>query len=244
MTENLAEQSYWDESYKSIELSDQSDELIESWIREFIPQVQQGRCFEVGCFPGRFLTIFGRLGYELNGVDLTPRVETDFPQWLKSAGYKTGHFAKADFLQMPVSEQFDLVCSFGFIEHFRNWKEVFIKHLNMVKPGGYVVIETPNFRGLVQRGIHYFLDRENYRRHYIPSMAPGKWKSICEQHGFEVLNWGHLGRFTFWVDREPQKLVARKIFLKLLDNTPRLAKLGKGLPMLAPYCGIIARRIP
>jgi 2-polyprenyl-3-methyl-5-hydroxy-6-metoxy-1,4-benzoquinol methylase len=242
---NLADQSYWDEAYSDYELTeDESEDFIKEWIRKYLPANPNGTCFEVGCFPGRFLTFIGRMGYTLNGVDLTPRVTMEFPQWLRSRGLKTGYFYQEDFFNFATEKKFDVVCSFGFIEHFKNWEEVFVRHLLMVNDGGYVIIETPNFRGTVQRLIHYFLDRENYERHYIKSMSPSKWRKICKKHNFKIINHGFIGEFQFWVDKPPTGKFKRKVFLKLLDYYPRLRRLPRNKKLYSPYCGIIAQKQP
>jgi L-malate glycosyltransferase len=240
---NLADQSYWDSGYSGYELTEQTDEdAIKKWIAQYIPANKEGTCFEVGCFPGRYLTFIGKLGYELNGLDLTPRVQKEFPEWLRSRGYKVGSFYMEDFFKFKNETQYDVVCSFGFIEHFKNWEEVFIKHLPMVKKGGYLIIETPNFKGIMQRLIHFLLDYENYKRHYIPAMNPSKWEQICRKNGFNIIHKGYIGEFQFWVDKAPVKGWRKSLFQKLIDNYPRLKKMKPGNPMYAPYCGIIAKR--
>jgi 2-polyprenyl-3-methyl-5-hydroxy-6-metoxy-1,4-benzoquinol methylase len=241
---NLADQSYWDDAYGQYQLNDTvpDDDIIKKWLMQYVPKTATGDCFEVGCFPGRYLTVMGDLGYRLNGIDLTPRVTTDFPEWLRSKGYKTGTFLKDNFLKFNAGKKYDLVCSFGFIEHFTNWKEIFQRHIDLVNDEGYIVIETPNFKGIVQRFIHYVLDYENYKRHYIPSMSPKKWSQLCEQNGFEIVYSGYIGEFQFWVDKQPTSFVKTKIFNRLITNYERMKKWKPNSPHYSPYCGIIAKR--
>jgi len=240
---NLAAQSYWDAGYAGYELKEnEQEDAIKHWISKHVPITNTLSCFEIGCFPGRYLTFLGRLGYELNGIDLTPRVRDEFPRWLTSRGFKTGVFEQVDFLKFNPTKKFDIVCSFGFIEHFKNWEEIFIKHLALVNNNGLVIIETPNFRGLFQRLIHWFLDNENYKRHFIPAMNPQQWANICEAHGFEVIHSGFIGEFQFWVDKEPTSGLRKKVYCKLNDWYHRLKKLPKDNKMVSPYCGIIARK--
>ncbi|MBI2720867.1 MAG: class I SAM-dependent methyltransferase [Bacteroidetes bacterium] len=242
MNKNLAEQSYWDDGYSNYELREVADDedMVKDWIKKNLPDTTNGSCLEIGCFPGRYLTVIGRKGYKLNGIDLTPRVEKDFPEWLKSKGFDTGTFEKVDFFKYKTDRKFDVVCSFGFIEHFPNWQEVFEKHLSLVKKEGYVIITTPNFRGIVQRMIHYFLDRENYNRHYIPSMRPDKWAKICKENGFKIMECGFIGEFQFWVDKQPTGYFKKKIFERLIRYTHRLKKLKAGRAAYSPFCGVIA----
>ena len=159
INKNLASQDYWDDAYANYSLHDKvgDDDIVKKWI---LNNVQKGNglsCLEIGCFPGRYLTVMGDLGYTLSGVDLTPRVKDEFPEWLKSEGYSVGTFVQEDFFKFQPKQKFDLVCSFGFIEHFTNWESVLLKHIELINETGYLVIETPNFRGWVQKFILYVL---------------------------------------------------------------------------------------
>jgi 2-polyprenyl-3-methyl-5-hydroxy-6-metoxy-1,4-benzoquinol methylase len=242
ITNNLARQDYWDSAYAGYELAEAGDDQVTEWIRKYIPVTANGTCLEIGCFPGRYLVCLGKLGYEVNGVDLTPRVENEFPAWLKRLGLKVGEFKRQDFFEYAPSQKYDLVSSFGFIEHFQNWEDVLLKHMSLVKKGGYLLIETPNFKGWMQRLIHYYLDKKNYDRHFIPAMDPAKWSALCEKNGFEILWQGYLGDFQFWIDEEP-KGFRSTVFKKLNDWTHRLKKLPPGKKAYAPFCGMVARKI-
>lgn len=103
------------------------DNAIRKWIENYFSVMSSSyhsrSVLEIGCFPGKFLSVFGELGYELNGIDISPRVETDLPIWLRDKGYKTGNFINADFFDYADSRKYGVVCSFGFIEHFVNWQE-------------------------------------------------------------------------------------------------------------------------
>ena len=78
---NLVPQEYWDKGYETLELDiAPKDDTVRRWIELFFSNRGKGRCLEIGCFPGRYLAVFGELGYELNGIDLTPRVESDLPR--------------------------------------------------------------------------------------------------------------------------------------------------------------------
>lgn len=82
MQPELVDQSYWDKGYEKTTFSIAGDDKpIRNWIESFVKKAN-GKCFEVGCFPGTYLAVFGGLGYVLNGIDLTPGVEKDLPEWL------------------------------------------------------------------------------------------------------------------------------------------------------------------
>lgn len=241
---NLAEQSFWNDFYASIKFNTAStDDVIRKWIENNVIVKPEATCIEIGCFPGRYLTVFGDMGYRLSGIDLTPRVDVDFPKWLIEKKYKTDFFEKIDFFHFKPIARYDVVCSFGFIEHFKNWETVIQMHLDLVASGGYIVIETPNFKGLIQRAIHLLLDYENYKRHHIPSMVPHKWKKILEQNNFEIITYGYIGTFDFWVESEP-KTFFQKVTYKFFSKMKPLLKKIFGINSLtSPYMGIIGKKI-
>ncbi|MFH0702326.1 MAG: methyltransferase domain-containing protein [bacterium] len=267
---NLAEQSYWDKSYENynLEIAPKKDQ-VRQWIEKFVPKAHSQasnpselerieenmerrlslpQALEIGCFPGRYLTVLGELGYELNGIDLTPGIERNFVDWLKSRKYKTGEFSKislSEYRNKNSGIKYDLVCSFGFIEHFIDWKDVLLKHADFVKDEGYLIISAPNFRGILQRILHFCLDNKNYKRHYIPSMNPFLWKKIVQDldFNFDIIYCGYFGAFEFWVDKQEinsfQKIISI-IIIKFL--MPILKKLPGNNEIYSPYCGLIAKK--
>ncbi len=242
---NVVRQNFWDGIYETrdfsaIPLKDPVRKLIES---HFSSSVTNKTCFEVGCFPGRYLAVFGNLGYELCGIDLTPRVENDLPQWFRNNGFKTGDFVKGDFLEYASETKYDVVLSMGFIEHFTNWKDVLIKHLELVKKNGSLVVVTPNYRGGVQRFIHKVLDRTNYKRHVISAMNPEVWAELFKEYDFEIVFSGYFERFYFWADFTKMSYFV-KIPTLLLRRLSKFAGfiLPRNKELYSPYCGIVAKR--
>lgn len=239
----LVAQHYWDDHYAQVPVGiAPPGNALRQWLEKNVPAAAPGNhALEVGCYPGRFLAVLGLKGYTVHGIDLTPRVET-MESELKKLGLSTGRFIHDDFLTHSFDQTFDLVCSFGFIEHFTEWEKVVLRHAELVKPGGLLVIETPNFRGWIQQLFHRWCDAENLRRHHLPSMRPEQWAKILRAEGFDVLQCGYFGRFDFWHDSSGRGWWQRLGFLKLRILTPLLRLLPEGGAAWSPYCGIIARR--
>jgi len=244
---NLADQGYWNEGYKAIAFAaaPEKDEVRRFIARFFKKETERSTVFEIGCFPGRYLAVFGDLGFSLNGIDLTPRVD-DLKQWLMSERFSVGNFYRANFLTFQSQEQYDVVASFGFIEHFTDWDEQIIRHVQLVKDHGFIIITTPNFKGTIQNFLHRYFDRENYNRHFIPSMDPGLWVRILESRGFEIVFSGYFGKFDFWTDYKRGSILGK------MKRACTYA-LGRALWVLlvpfpggsreySPYCGVVARR--
>jgi L-malate glycosyltransferase len=237
------EQLFWDEAYADLKLFvAPEDDLVRQWIELNIPR-GSGACIELGCFPGRYLHVFGELGYELNGIDFTDRTEKDLPNWLVYEGMKVGECLRGDIFEIApiLKKRFHIVCSFGLIEHFSAFHEAIMLHSKLVRADGYVIISVPNFAGMIQRSLHLLLDRRNLERHNLAAMNPKLWEEIFLADNFEILFSGHFGGFDFWVDNcdlnSPQKL-----FFKLINILKGLGRHFSSNKLYSPYAGIIARK--
>ena len=97
--------------------------FIRKQIEQFVLPNSHGDAFEIGCYPGTYLSIFGDAGYTLNGVDIYANV-ISMETSLQKRGYKTGSFFQSDFETFLPQQNYDVVSSFGFIEHFKTYKEI------------------------------------------------------------------------------------------------------------------------
>lgn len=202
---DFVNQQYWDNSYSNLNLEiDISNDPIVHLLNQFLTITTEKTVLEIGCFPGRYLRALGELGYELNGVDTTPKTITDLPVFLKSKGYKIGRLSCESIFDYQAENKFDIVCSFGFIEHFDDWQQIMELHLAHLKPGGILIITVPNFSGLFQHLFHFLFDWENLQRHNLKAMNVEKWKEYlkAKNPNFEVLFAGAFGEIDFWVDKE------------------------------------------
>lgn len=202
---DFVSQQYWDNSYRNLNLDiDISNDPIVDLLNRVLTTTQEKTVLEIGCFPGRYLRVFGELGYELNGVDTTPKTTTDLPVFFKSKGYKIGHLSCESIFDYQPTKKFDVVCSFGFIEHFDNWQQIIDVHLSHLKPGGILIITVPNFSGFFQHIFHLLFDLENLRRHNLRAMNVEKWMRYLKSKNpnFKVLFSGSFGEIDFWVDKD------------------------------------------
>lgn len=192
-------QDYWDQGYKNLDLKIKEDALFfKAIFKKYL--ANGGRCFEVGCYPGQYLIYLGKMfDYEINGIDTTPHVLTRLPEFANLSKVKVGEFFQDNFLTYQSDQQYDVVCSFGFIEHFDNYLEIIDKHIDLVKPGGILIISCPNFRKF-QWIYHAMIDPVNLKRHNIRSMAPEQWAQHAENRGMYTLLSGYDGDPQFWYD--------------------------------------------
>jgi len=243
MTTNKASQQWWQDTWKGVPLAPPPpSQPVRTWLETHVPRTASGTCFEVGCHPGRFLAVAGMLGYELNGVDMTPEVES-IHEWLERDGYRVGRIDRGDFFTYEPGRQFDLVMSLGFIEHFTDFERALERHVPLVAPGGRLVIEVPNMAGAVQNWFHRNFDRESYERHHVPAMNPAAWTRVLRGHGFEIEFEGPFGHLYLWVEPQRRSLPERAAVFAL-RAAQKLARpvVPHGRFAWAPYLGVVARR--
>ncbi len=95
---SIVSKEYWDKHWQGANFDIVvKHHPVRKWIEKNVISVKNNKCLEVGCYPGKFLAVFGEKGYELNGIDLFDGTESLLPNWLKKKGYKVGSFYKSDF---------------------------------------------------------------------------------------------------------------------------------------------------
>ncbi len=244
-TNRLSTQEFWvsDRGY-NFNFQRHTGHAYDKLILKYIPDTKNGTCLEIGSYPGPHLTTFGDLHYTLNGVDFNPDNAKGLPAWLKKEGFKVGHFAAEDLFQFKTDELYDVVCSFGFIEHFINYEEVIQRHIDLTKINGYVLITTPNFRGRIQYWLHKTFDKENLSIHNVKSMRPDLWANQLEENGFEILYQGYFGGFWFWKGKPHLTWVKRKLIWIIERIIIRVRPLFRfESAAFSAHCGIVARKI-
>lgn len=155
-------------------------------LRELAPVGPGDTVVEVGCAPARWLVWYAeQFGANVTGIEYTPGGAALSRRNLEAAGVD-GRIVQGDFFSAEVlDEQFDLVTSFGFIEHFEDLEGAFRRHVDFTKPGGRVALGVPNFRGIVgwlqKIGDRAFLDMHNLR-----AMDPELYRGFAPGAGVEM----------------------------------------------------------
>jgi len=241
----LTEKEYWLETSEQYTMGRHNahTEVVEL-IKKHIPKGNNKSCIEIGSFPGPFLATLGDLGYELNGIDYNPRNKSEVAEWLYSEKLNVNEFYSEDFFKFIFPKKYDVVCSFGFIEHFENFENVIQMHIDMCTENGVILITTPNFKGALQYWLHQLLDAENLKQHHVPAMDLEKWKKVLSQNNFEIIYANPFGGLKFWVEKSHKRNIVQKITLWFVERIIiRIAKLLKrNSTVYSPYLGIIAKR--
>lgn len=140
-----------------------------------------GKVLDIGASTGTMLTIFKKIGWEVWGVEPSGSADVARKKGIKILK-KT--FEKA---KLP-KEYFDVVILNHTLEHMKNPVSVLRKVKKILKTGGIVFVDVPNFGGLSAKimGKKWpFISPEEHIFHFTPQTL-GK---VLQKSGFKVKSW-------------------------------------------------------
>lgn len=140
-----------------------------------------GRLLDVGCGAGRFLNRMRKRGWEVEGVDFDPQAAQRV-----AARYGIGvHVGDLAACALPAAS-FDVVTMSQAVEHLFDPRKNLQECLRILKPGGLLVMTTPNVasRGAAMFGA-FWRGWEPPRHLHLFSVS--SLRKLAEQSGFEVI---------------------------------------------------------
>ncbi|MFX1579726.1 MAG: class I SAM-dependent methyltransferase [Promethearchaeota archaeon] len=257
---DLAGQRYWDSQYQRIRgksswkqrgkfgTSTYADYILwENVYRRVFHKATKWKVLEVGSAPGVHLLQIAEafdivpygIDYSLNGIRINRTVFSE-------NGIDPDNAIHADFfseeIQLQYRSSFDVVISRGFIEHFKDVQHVVELHLNLLKPGGFLVVTIPNLLG-----IYYILTSMFFRNvlklHNLSIMNKTAFCSLFQSLEVIPITCGYYGTFNFGVVQVERGKLKRSImrvgqlFQVILNGVFRLVfgKQGRESSYMSPY---------
>jgi SAM-dependent methyltransferase len=167
---------------------------------------------ELGCAPGRMIRNMAALAPEhhYSGVDFAPAALEDARRMLAEAGLAPELHA-SDARVFAAERPYDLVVSFGLIEHFEEPLEMIRHHARLVRTGGVVGITVPNFRHpALARALAVYSPR-TLDTHNLGVMAPDALRDLLARAGLVEIETGSYGRAVMPVSEVSRSPVGRGI---------------------------------
>jgi len=147
-------------------------------IEEVLPK--GSTILDVAAAAGNFSLSLAELGYEVTWNDLRADL-ADYVELKREKGIV--HYAPGNAFELGFNESFDCVLITEVIEHVAHPDEFLQKVAAMVKPGGYVVMSTPNGRYLIND---------------LPKFSECPDPRVFESQQFKPNSDGHI--FLLWPD--------------------------------------------
>jgi 2-polyprenyl-3-methyl-5-hydroxy-6-metoxy-1,4-benzoquinol methylase len=221
-----AGKSYWDSKWENASLPETinpcrpgPDHYIDRRFHDFFGQVfakretKNSKLLEIGCARSVWLPYFAKeFGFRVYGIDYSETGCQQAMQLLSNQGIK-GDIVCADFFSPPESMvgEFDVVISFGVLEHFADTEGCVLAFSKFLRKKGMMITNIPNLSGLIgliQKwfnrnifDIHVPLSRENVlEAHQKNRLFPVSCDYFLTAN-FGVLNFEYLrGNFLYpWI---------------------------------------------
>jgi 2-polyprenyl-3-methyl-5-hydroxy-6-metoxy-1,4-benzoquinol methylase len=242
--------AYWDSSWEAITppgpvdprvpgLNNYINRSLHGYLRGCFADIEtrEAALIEIGCARSAWLPCFHRdFGFRVCGLDYSEIGCRQAQEVLSAAGVD-GEIICADLFAPPqrLRGRFDVVVSFGVVEHFENTAAALAACAAFVRPGGRMVTLIPNMHGAVG-ALQRWADRSVYDTH-VPLDAQAF--AAAHQHArLTVLSCGYVMPFNLTVisikdGRSPNVAAAlRRLFSWTSKGFWILERIG--LPLLRP----------
>jgi SAM-dependent methyltransferase len=220
MENNLTDRSFWKAFWESrigLIFKIKPNYVFGDILGKIIADKGIKNAIELGGFPG-YYSIYLKKYQKLDTTLLDYFIHPELVNKLLAANdLKPGdiNIVEADLFTYQPSQKFDMVLSFGLIEHFNDTKFIINEHLKFLKPGGTLFITLPNFKsvnGWVQKNF----DKENYDKHNINSMDLDLLKNACKELGLKDIEACYHGKFSVWLENKSEQKGLSKAIVKAI----------------------------
>lgn len=214
-----AGKSYWDQTYRpeyapravdphNTSLKNFVERQFHRYFLKTLRSMEGKELLEVGCGGSRYLPYFSKeFGLRVSGLDYSERGCASASRILTKEGV-SGEIVCANFFEPPefLFERFDVVVSFGVVEHFDDTTNCLAAIARFVKQGGLVLTFIPNMVGLVGH-LQRVADRRVFYKHVLLDKVilreaheqAGLFVQECEYfmfNNFFVINMNEIARHS------------------------------------------------
>ena len=201
-----------------------------------------GTLFDVGCGSGFFLEFMKRRGWKVSGLDPAKEHVAFAKEIMRLDNVAEGFWPSAD----SNTEKVDAVSFLHVIEHLNRPVENLAAARDILVPGGFLLIETPNIKSWPARIFKSRWVTLDAPRH-LNLFSPNNLRHALEQADFELLNLVTYSPSTMEYTESIRyalmdlKLRQRKISCQNAENRPvsndsEMQKFVPGLKKMAHYC--------
>ena len=220
----------------------------------YLPSGARVAALEIGSAPGGHLVrLHRRFGFDVYGVEYTESGVEANRRAFRAAGVDPAHVLALDFLSDSAAEElrgrFDVVTSFGFVEHFDEPARVITRHVDALKQGGILVVLVPNVRGPMG-AMAEWLHPGILAIHNTSIMTRNSYAALFLDPRIERLHCGPVGTLNFGVLNADGRVAHRAVLacanLAQVALNPLLrlcfGRRGRESERWSPYFAFVGRR--
>ena len=222
---------------------------FQSFLDRDLPKRADWSVLEIGACPGsQLLALALSHGYNPVALDYLPAIR-QMPGVFARFGIDDLEVIEHDFLTFTTSRRFNVVMSYGFIEHFTRPEEVIGRHWTLVADGGFMVLGTPVFGPLQLALRRLILEPAQVARilqtHNRQIMDPHAIADACRRlPGAQVAMARYVGHMDAWFRPSDSDVRHSRAWLTVLwhalGRIPRWMDWSSRL--FSPLCLVIVRR--
>ncbi|MEM5329965.1 methyltransferase domain-containing protein [Paraburkholderia sp. JHI2823] len=162
-----------------------SRDLIKGRLRKYSPFVQPlaalypgAKTFDVGCGRGEWLELMGEAGFAATGFDL----DADMLEACRERNLSVFQGDAIEHLATLESGSHALISAFHVVEHvsFEQLKRLVTEALRVLKPGGLLILETPNPENISVATCNFYVDPSHQK-----PVPPLLLSFVAEYAGFD-----------------------------------------------------------
>lgn len=200
---NYTDKKFWNAYFnrRTHKLSVLEDSYFSDIFEKYLSPNKNKTVLEIGCADSNFLCYLAKkFDFQAYGIDYSDAIIRT-ADLFKFNNLPEPTLYKADLFSWQTNDKFDIVCSFGFIEHFENIEEVIKKHTELVASNGKLIITIPHFAH-AQYFLHWLTDKDNLKKHNIKIMNLRSIRQALEKLPFKVEHLSYYKTFGFWTERD------------------------------------------
>jgi len=209
---NYTDKKFWDEYFEQYQQNPikVGGSFFSDIFDKYLKPDSNKSVLEIGCAGGNYLAYLAKtFGYKASGIDYSEAI-TRTADLFKFNGLPEPTLYKKDFFSWKPNIKFDVVCSFGFVEHFDNLNNVIARHANLVSPGGKIIITLPHFAH-GQYLLHWLIDKDNLKKHNTKIMNLNAIKKAVENNDLKIEFLSYYKTFGFWAENYQMSTTSRTI---------------------------------
>ena len=192
------------------------DAIIRHMRRHGVPL--SGRVLDFGCGPGFLLEKLAARGVTCEGLDFSPDSVTAAIERTKAHAACTGVHAVSALPSALADASFDVALNIETIEHLldEDLSPTFVEIHRLLKPGGTVVVTTPNDEDLAAASIMCpECGCEFHRMQHVRKWTRESLAAFMEAHGFrtqrvDTTTFSGTGETLAWLKRLLERARGRK----------------------------------
>jgi 2-polyprenyl-3-methyl-5-hydroxy-6-metoxy-1,4-benzoquinol methylase len=261
----FASEQYWSSIWRRVELGHigvweadpavkQQSKLISGLIEEMLQRKETVNILEIGCANSFWLPHFARrFNVNVYGLDYSLPGCFQAKNQLNRQ-HIDGHIFCQDFFNFVEDgvENFDIIISFGFIEHFGNPSLALGGMYQILRPGGIVFANVPNIAGIYGY-LQKKIDWDVYNGHIL--MSDMEIAEYARQAGFIDVYSGYIGGLVYFsvLNFQTSKSSIAHAIISGLGRGVRLAdivigrsleyvRLNKSHSISSPYVYVVAKK--